>query len=103
MQYNDNEASQARAEIFRITRILENYTQDEFAEKLKLGSSSTCSRVERLNARVSLKYVEKYINAFGIKMIDYLEAEKEVVKILSEKKKLRNVAFVVCKLLEKTE
>ena len=28
-----------------------------------------------MNVSVSLKYVEKYINAFGIKMSDYLEAD----------------------------
>ena len=99
---DEKNISEARAEIFRITRILEEYSQHEMARKLEI-SPNTYSALEHKTRKVEIKYVEKYTKAFGISMENFLKAEEETAKLLLNKAKLRYVGFVVCKLLRTAE
>lgn len=95
---NQNLIHRARAEIFRVTRVLEKITQHEMAKMLRLGSN-TYSNIEKGKREVSINNVGAYSLVFGVEISDFLKAEKEVAELLANNMKTRYVGYVVCKLL----
>ncbi len=88
----------ARGEIFRITRVLEKITQHEMSKMLRMGSNAY-SDIEKGRREVNINYVGAYSEVFGVEMVDFFKAEKEIAELLANNMKARYIGYVVCKLL----
>jgi len=73
----------ATAEIFRLTRTLNNYSQEEMAQMLNIPRS-TLTLIEGRKRVISAEVLLQYLDTFNITQTDFDETQANVTKLLKE-------------------
>ena len=93
----------ARGQIFRITRILNDYNQSEMGEFLGI-SKSFISLIEKGKRSTNEVLLNKYLEHFQVERQTFDKVEKELKKILFGKEvDMIRVGFLVVEMLSKSK